>query len=71
MSTPTYIYARFNDGYNTSDETTYIETKIDTTAPSAPTVIKGVYTDWTVIDDLTKYHNKTVYFPQVGKNGKI
>ena len=70
MSTPTYIYARFNDGYNTSDETTYIETKIDTTAPSAPTVIKGVYTDWTVIDDLTKYHNKTVYFPQVGKNGE-
>ena len=70
MSTPTYIYARFNDGYNASDETTYIETKIDTTAPSAPTVIKGVYTDWTVIDDLTKYHNKTVYFPQVGKNGE-
>ena len=70
MSTPTYIYARFNDGYNTSANTIHMETKIDTTVPSAPTVIKGVYTDWTVIDDLTKYHNKTVYFPQVGKNGE-
>ena len=70
MSTPTYIYARFNDGYNTSANTIHMETKIDTTTPSAPTVIKGVYTDWTVIDDLTKYHNKTVYFPQVGKNGE-
>ena len=30
---PTYIYARFNDGVNTSDETTYTETKIDITAP--------------------------------------
>ena len=68
--TPTHIYARFYDGYNTSNGANLDETKIDTTVPSAPTVIKGVYTDWTVIDDLTKYHNKTVYFPQVGKNGE-
>ena len=71
VNAPTYIYARFNDGRNTSDEVTYTETKIDTTAPSVPTIIKGVYADWTVIDDLTKWHNKTVYFPQTGKNGEI
>ena len=32
--TPTYIYARLTDGVNTSDEKTYTETKIDTTAPT-------------------------------------
>ena len=32
--TPTYIYARLTDGVNTSDETTYTETKIDTSTPS-------------------------------------
>ena len=68
--TPTYIYARLTDGVNTSDETTYTETKIDTSTPSAPTIIKGVYADWTVIDDLTKWHNKVVYFPQTGKSGE-
>ena len=40
ITTPTYIYARFNDGTNTSDEKTYIETKIDTTAPVATVVYK-------------------------------
>ncbi len=31
-NTPTYIQARFNDGYNTSKETTYTEVKVDVTA---------------------------------------
>ena len=31
---PTTVYARFNDGYNTSNETTFNITTIDTTAPS-------------------------------------
>ena len=30
---PTYIYARFYDGHNTSNETSLMETKIDITAP--------------------------------------
>ena len=33
-NTPTYIQARFNDGYNTSKETTYTEVKVDVTAPN-------------------------------------
>ena len=68
---PTNICARLNDGKNTSEEICFTETKIDTTAPSVPTIMKGVYEDWTVIDDLTTWHNKTVYFPQTGKNGEV
>ena len=53
---PTYIYARFNDGYNTSGETTHIETKIDTTAPvltlgSATTTTKSIMIPITVNKD--------------------
>ena len=43
VKTPTYIYARFNDGVNTSDEKTYTEIKIDATAPTV-ILAKGTVT---------------------------
>ena len=62
--------SRISDGNNTKYKDLTVS-MIDTTAPSVPTIMKGVYEDWTVIDDLTIWHNKTVYFPQTGKNGEV
>ena len=60
--TPTHIYARFYDGYNTSNGANLDETKIDTTVPSAPTEIKVGDINLNILD-LKEWHNKDVYFP--------
>ena len=52
-SLTTYIYARFNDGVNTSDEETLTITKIDTTAPSL-TLGEPVKTTKTILIDCRR-----------------
>ena len=71
-TTPTYIYARLNDGVNTSDETTYTETKIDTVAPTVSySVIGGIYNSYQTVRVLPNDINYSSMAVHVYKNSAL
>ena len=62
------IEAKVSDGINEISSSKSVN-MIDTTGPSAPTVMKAVKSDWTIVN-LSQWQNVNIYFPLVTPSGK-